>query len=385
MAPQSTWLGALSLLPPLAVFLAVITLNWRERRLLSLLAIGVAVASAFLGLTQLVQGPTSPLRFFEVTNESSPVGFFANVNHFAALLYSAVPLAAAWLATGIGAMPFTRKRSREVADAASVVGIVTASVALLVLVAVDVVACSRAGVILMLVALFGSLALTGEPSRQLKNLASTRVIIGVVALALLFSGNSALFRLLDRFDVDRLADVRDVIAHNTVAAASTLMPVGAGVGAFVPIYAMFEKPQELLPGVYVNHAHNDFLELWLETGVAGPLLLCAFLYWLVRRAARAWGPSYPGSYAIDKSLIRAAILIIALLLGHSLVDYPLRTSGVMAIMAFACALLIDPVPQAAAADAPPIDAVKARRRSTANPAQGGVRRRDDPRRTDRPW
>src|SRR5262249_47877006 len=164
-------------------------------------------------------------------------------------------------------------------------------------------------------------------------------------------------RLLDRFDVDRLADVRDVIAHNTVAAASTLMPVGAGGGAFVPIYAMFEKPQDLLPGVYVNHAHNDFLELWLANRVPGALPLCAFSFWLVRRAARAWGPSYPGSFVIDKSLNRAAILIIALLLGHSLVDYPLRTSGVMAIMAFACALLIDPVPLAAA-DAPPIDAGK---------------------------
>jgi hypothetical protein len=36
-------------------------------------------------------------------------------------------------------------------------------------------------------------------------------------------------------------------------------------------------------------------------------------------------------------------LIIALLAAHSLVDYPLRTGAMMAIMAFACALLIAPL------------------------------------------
>ena len=46
------------------------------------------------------------------------------------------------------------------------------------------------------------------------------------------------------------------------------MPVGAGLGTFVPVYAMFEKPEQVSL-FYVNRAHNDVLELWLETGVAG--------------------------------------------------------------------------------------------------------------------
>ncbi len=367
MASNSTWLSALSLLPPLAVFLSLLTLDWPQRRALSFLAIAAGVASAFLGLAQLAQGPTSSLRFYQITNESSPVGFFANQNHFAALLYSAIPLTLAWLAAKLGAMRFASERGHYNVDIVLVMETIAISVVLLTLMTVEAIGRSRAGIILTMVGLLGSLALTGKPPRHLKNLASPRVVLGVIALALLFVGNSALVRILDRFSVDPLSDQRIVFARNTVSAAKTFMPIGAGLGAFVPVYAMFEKPRDLVAGEYVNHAHNDLLELWLETGVAGPLLLCLFLYWLVGRAARAWGASNPGPLVIDKYLIRSAILIIALLLCHSLVDYPLRTGALMATTAFACALLIDPALPAVAMDsvATPIDAGRPRRSSSA--------------------
>jgi hypothetical protein len=40
--------------------------------------------------------------------------------------------------------------------------------------------------------------------------------------------------------------------------------------------------------------------------------------------------------------------VIVLLLVHSVVDYPLRTDAIMAIFAFSCALLIEPVTSAQA-------------------------------------
>ena len=375
MASNSTWLSALTLLPPLAVFLSLLTLDWPDRRLLSLLAIGAGIASAFLGLAQLAQGSTSPLRFYEVTNESAPVGFFANQNHFAALLYSTIPLTAAWLAAKLGAMRYASGKGRDV----SLMETIALSLTLLTLITVEAIGRSRAGIILTLVGLFGALALTGQSPRHIKNLASPRVLLAVVALAFLFIGNSALVRILDRFSMDPLSDQRVVFARNTVSAAKTFMPIGAGLGAFVPVYAMFTKPRDLVADEYTNHAHNDLLEIWLETGVAGPLLLCLFLYWLVGRASRAWGPSNPGPVPIDKYLIRAAILIIVLLLCHSLVDYPLRTGALMAIMAFACALLIDPAIPAVAMEAVAtrIDAEPPRRsRSTIERAQRRSRRRD---------
>ena len=120
------------------------------------------------------------------------------------------------------------------------------------------------------------------------------------------------------------------------------MPLGSGLGTFVPVYAMFEKPEDATP-TYVNRAHNDILEMWLETGVLGLALGGLFVIWLVRRSAEIWR-SAPASGAsqLDWSLVRAATIVPALILAHSLVDFPLRTGAMMAVMAFACALLIEP-------------------------------------------
>ena len=114
------------------------------------------------------------------------------------------------------------------------------------------------------------------------------------------------------------------------------------LGTFVPVYPMFEKPEGASPA-YVNHAHNDILEVWLETGVLGLVLMGLFAVWLVRRSVAIWRSTPPdGASDLDWSLARAATIVIGLIIAHSFVDYPLRTGAMMAIMAFACALLIEP-------------------------------------------
>ena len=68
-----------------------------------------------------------------------------------------------------------------------------------------------------------------------------------------------------------------------------------------------------------------------------------FVIWFVRRSVEIWRSAPPfGAREIDWSLARAATIVIALLVAHSLVEFPLRTGAMMAIMAFACALLIEP-------------------------------------------
>jgi hypothetical protein len=107
---------------------------------------------------------------------------------------------------------------------------------------------------------------------------------------------------------------------------------------------LFEQPSDIMVA-YANHAHNDLLEVWLETGVAGLILIGAFLIWFSRRAFLAWrGASSPEAGDVDRGLVRAASIVIALLLAHSLVEYPLRSTALMAIAAFSCGLLIPPRP-----------------------------------------
>ena len=97
-----------------------------------------------------------------------------------------------------------------------------------------------------------------------------------------------------------------------------------------------------MPGGYANHAHDDFLEIWLETGVAGLILVLLFVTWVLWRSLQVWRRSYVGGLQIDRFLVRASTLAILLLLFHSIADYPLRTGSMMALFAFLCALLIPP-------------------------------------------
>ena len=131
-------------------------------------------------------------------------------------------------------------------------------------------------------------------------------------------------------------------ARNTIAAAKAFMPLGSGVGSFVPVYAGVEPPQDVLANTFANRAHNDVLESWLETGVVGVALMALFGLWLLVRAFALWRPASSGGRIVDHALPRAAVLVVALLIAHSLVDYPLRTGALMAMFAFASALLLPP-------------------------------------------
>ena len=118
VAPTATWLSLISLLPPLAVFLATLLMNFRQRRQLSLMLLAFGALGVALGLSQVAGGPTSSLRFFAYTNPTEAVGFFANRNHFAALLYIVILFAAAWASdTAMQAADAPTRRSRSTSSA----------------------------------------------------------------------------------------------------------------------------------------------------------------------------------------------------------------------------------------------------------------------------
>ena len=327
--PERTLRSALSLLPGIAVFLATLGLDLSARRSLSLLYVGLASVSVLLGLAQLAQGPESALRFFPITNPSESVGFFANRNHYAALLSSLMPVVAAWV---VG-LVFDRRSER-------LVGLVICVLLFATLMLGLGMARSRAGIFLAVLAGAGGLGLAAVSGRRLARY-GTAIITGAWLFGLVLIIQYALYRLLSRLDSDILADLRFDIAGVTIDAASAFQPFGSGLGTFQAIYQTFE-PNELLLTPYVNHAHNDWLELWLEGGWPAVFLMLVFLFWFIRASFRAWRAPMHEGHALDRSLRQAATITISVLLFHSAVDYPLRTTTLLTLFGWSCALLLGP-------------------------------------------
>jgi O-antigen ligase len=122
--------------------------------------------------------------------------------------------------------------------------------------------------------------------------------------------------------------------RNGVAMIAAYMPFGSGLGTFEQAYPLFEDP-DLVDSTYVNHAHNDFLELTIEGGLFALGLIAAFLAWLAKRCLGLIGrPEDPEAYAL--------LLVIGVLTLHSLVDYPLRTAALSLVFAMALGLLTRP-------------------------------------------
>jgi len=338
VAPHATWLGLVSLVVPLGIFLATLQLGRRARRAMSLAVLGIGVVSVFLGLLQVAQGPSSPLRFFAFTNPTEAVGFFANRNHFAALLYSLMLLAAAWTVY-IGGRVTAAGAQRH--DTPLILALCAGLAVTVTLVAAQMMARSRAGLALAIIALLGIWALAVRDGNNRAKSVTGRLIAGAVGLALVFGVQFALYRVLDRFDADPLADARITFARTTIEAAKAHMPFGSGAGTFVPVYKTFERIQDART-FYANRAHSDALEIWLEAGLPALILIALFLVWLSRRNLALWRAKPPPGGEIDLLLARGAGLVLALVLAHSLVDYPLRTAAMMALFAFAAALLFDP-------------------------------------------
>src|SRR5262249_18517024 len=144
--------------------LGTMLLTYRERRRLSLVLVAFGVVAAFLGLLQLAQGTHSALRFFAVTNRTEAVGFFANRNHFAAQMYSLLLVAAVW-SIDIGFAAGLRG-DRRIFEARSIIAVTASFLVIVILLAAEAMARSRAGMALTMVSLAGACALLFSNRRE---------------------------------------------------------------------------------------------------------------------------------------------------------------------------------------------------------------------------
>ena len=320
LTPDLTWRAFLALIPPLAMFGAVLTLDERQRAgLLWPCLIAGVLAVSLCALQIATRSPSVYL--WSWTDPGIASGLFANRNHMAALCTSTLPFAAVMAVTGVRD---GRRGRMQLWIGLAYLGLMIAALAAIQ---------SRAGVGIGLVSLGASLvAAWAGLGRRLDGRIVAAGLVAAGALLVVFF--FALGKVTARFEAVDLTEGRLDHWPYVIQAAQAYLPGGSGIGSFDAVYRSVE-PLQQLDKTYFNAAHNEYLQIWLETGWPGVALLIAFLVWFARRSWNAWTAGADTGH----SLQRAASIAIGVILLHSAVDYPLRTETMMVFFALCCGIL----------------------------------------------
>ena len=337
LAPFATEAAWLTLLLPIAVFLAVRSLPAERVLLLIKVLLGVAALQATLGLMQFGGGRDSGLYLgMTFTHFDSAVGTYTNRNHLAGLMEMVLPITLALLlysvgrdASGAGSAGHRQRWRRRLSFFSTIRGhaaFAYGALGLLVLVGV-VFSRSRAGITL---SILGVLLAVGLFSRRLggNNVygpAGTLVVIAVgVGIAI------GLVPVLDRFSVEgALADGRWTMFSATLDGIGAFFPLGSGPGTFPDVFPAFQPVE--LGRWFINRAHNDYLEWLFDGGIGAAVLillmmgLYVFQWGLITKASN-WS-----RFRFVQVGAGIGILLLAL---HELVDYNLHTPANIIYFAF---------------------------------------------------
>lgn len=324
LTPYRGLATVLSWIPPLALFCAVVRLKAYRPSWLCAALIAGATAGILLGVLQVASPdpPSSPWYLFPNSNWGVATGFFANANHMASLLVITLPFLAALAAAARGA-------GKQLYSTVLLTALATA----LVIVVGIALNRSLAGLTLILPALAGAGLILLPPRSPLRGWAAGAAgVLLIGALGVMASSSVG----TGRFSEEATTSVqsRAEIFRTTVPAVRDFLPLGSGLGSFPQVYRLYEDPISVT-NIYVSHAHNDYAEVALELGLGGIALIAAFLAWWGVAAWGAWRSLGSQPYA------RAASVATAIILIHSLVDFPLRTAAMGACFAMGLALLAD--------------------------------------------
>jgi hypothetical protein len=299
---QAVWLG----------FAAVITF-WCGRSLFARGGIrtgargisGIGLVLAAVGIAQHVTSPHTVYwgRAFKYTE---PFGPFMNRSDFATWLIMALPLAGGYL---LARFESRRRRSGELlsSDAFDNTAMFL-TVAMGLMAAGLMVGLSRSGLIGVTAA---AVSMWMFSERRMHRRNRIWLLGGVAALALVavaFASTSAVSRRIGETLNATASSGRVAIWRATVPIVRDFWRTGTGVGAYERAMLVYQPaPHE----TYFNHAHNEYLQLLAEGGLAlavpGALALGAAALLIRRRLAADRTPIYWVRAGAVSGLIAAAV------------------------------------------------------------------------------
>lgn len=325
--PEATRRTAAALLPPIAIMLATIRCGEGGIRLLLRALIAAAALGSALAGIQIAAGTPDGLMPYGDPTAGVGTGFFANRNHQATLMLGAL------IASGLLVRLRTEassSRTRGWIDRISLAWLFFP-----IFIVGTIATQSRAGLLLLPPTLLGAVIIASDNKISRSIAVVTGAGIGF-AVALVLLTNTGMWAKIPGGS-DLLADARATNFPDIVYTTRQYWPFGSGFGTFVPVF-MANENLDVAQAAYLNHAHNDYLELLIEGGLAAACLLTMWSAAIALRIRRL----LVRSGEPQRSYGLCGLVILLVIAGHSLVDYPLRTDAIAVVAGLAVGLLFRP-------------------------------------------
>lgn len=155
-------------------------------------------------------------------------------------------------------------------------------------------------------------------------------VVSLGAMALLFTQNSRLGATASRFAT--LEDHRPEIWTDSLVSIERFFPFGSGLGTFRDVFPVDESLEYVLAG-QAGRAHNDYLEIAIEAGIFGLLLVAAWGLWLAIKVFAARNDKH-------WPVVQAAAIGFLCIAAQSLIDYPLRNQAMLCIAGLLIAVMV---------------------------------------------
>jgi len=285
----------------------------------------IIVFASLLSFLSILQNFLSNHKIFwirELTQGGTPFGPYVNRNHFAGLMGMIFPLSLSLFLYYKPKMHYASFRERmselfnqRLTNVSILLGLSVLLIALSIFLTY-----SRGGIISLSLSMifFGIMILRKEKKAQ------RGMVIILIFVVILYSvgwfGWDPIFERFENIRNERgdIVESRLDLWKAGVRIIRDFFVTGTGFGSFINIYP---KYRPLFVNAVVDHAHNDYLEFFAEGGIISFLLLCWFLFSVLRSSYRAYGKRHD-MYAVY--LAAGAFAGIISMLIHSVTDFNLH-------------------------------------------------------------
>lgn len=332
--PSMSIESGLSLIIFAAIILAGFQITTAQRIALFKLILILAAVHLLVALMQMASGGIN-FYFFPTSHKGLPVGIFANRNHMGTLMILAIMIS-------IGLIRYNQmceqKTSEKHKKPSNIMQKMLLSAAAALFALGVLITNSRTATALLFIGILVIIFLAipkkyGRFAMPVTMMGAA--LIGLVTFLLFYTNRFAVFNtLIKRFEQDD--DQRFEFWPNIWEAIQIYMPFGSGLGTFDLGFRANEK-LEIVGSHFVNNAHNEYLEIAMEAGLLGLIIVALALLWLLRKIITFVRSRYIlGAHDILGLYLSVGVGLIAL---HSLTDYPMRRFTILSI----CALMVSAI------------------------------------------